>query len=81
MTSLSWTEIFLGMIIQLGPVWISLVVLFVISMRYKDRWADKCDVFYLTYEFMFAVDLNPKLTEPLINLCSQVRFIQTGYAG
>ena len=35
MTSLSWTEIFLGMIIQLGPVWISLVVLFVISMRYK----------------------------------------------
>lgn len=45
------------------------------------RNIDKCDVFYLTYEFMFAVDLNPKLTEPLINLCSQVRFIQTGYAG
>ena len=35
MNSLSWTEIFLGMIIQLGPVWISLMVLFVISMRYK----------------------------------------------
>jgi peptide/nickel transport system permease protein len=28
-------EIFLGMLTQLGPVWISLAVLFVISMRYK----------------------------------------------
>ena len=46
-------------------------------------WADvdKCDVFYLTYEFMFAVDLNPKLTEPLIDLCKEMNFIQTGYAG
>ena len=35
MTSLSWMEIFLGMLTQLGPVWISLAVLFVISMRYK----------------------------------------------
>ena len=45
------------------------------------RDADKCDVFYLTYEFMFAVDLNPELTEPLIDLCKQMDFIQTGYAG
>ncbi len=35
MNSLSWTGIFLGKLIQLGPVWISLVVLFVISMRDK----------------------------------------------
>jgi len=42
---------------------------------------DKCDVFYLTYEFMFAVDLNPEFAEPLINLCKQMQFIQTGYAG
>ena len=30
---------------------------------------------------MFAVDLNPELTEPLIDLCKQMDFIQTGYAG
>jgi phosphoglycerate dehydrogenase-like enzyme len=40
-----------------------------------------CDVFFLTYEFMFAAEANPRLEEPLLNLCKQMDFIQTGYAG
>ena len=42
---------------------------------------EKCDVFFLTYEFMFAADLNLAIAEPLIELCEQMNFIQTGYAG
>ena len=42
---------------------------------------EKCDVFFLTYEFMFAADLNPAIAKPLIKLCEQMNFIQTGYAG
>ena len=40
-----------------------------------------CDVFFLTYEFMFAAALDDSLTDPLINLCQQMQFIQIGYAG
>ena len=46
-------------------------------------WQDikNCDVFFLTYEFMFAAEANQELIEPLLNLCKQMDFIQTGYAG
>ena len=30
---------------------------------------------------MFAADLNPAIAKPLIELCEQMDFIQTGYAG
>ena len=35
MEALSWIEIFLGILTQLGPVWISLLALFVVSMLYR----------------------------------------------
>ncbi|MEK9978478.1 MAG: ABC transporter permease, partial [Paracoccaceae bacterium] len=37
MDALSWGAIFGRMFMQLMPVWISLVVLFVFSMRYKRK--------------------------------------------
>ena len=41
----------------------------------------ECNIFFLTYEFMFAAELNPAIETPLLKLCEQMDFIQTGYAG
>ena len=37
MEELSWSSIIARMFIQLGPVWISLIVLFTISITYKRK--------------------------------------------
>ncbi len=41
----------------------------------------KCDAFFLSYQFLFAIRDNNKLFQPLLKLCKRMKFIQTGYAG
>lgn len=39
------------------------------------------DAFFLTYEFMFAVQANPALIPSLLEVCKKTKFVQTGLAG
>ena len=41
----------------------------------------ECDVFFLSYQFLFAIRDNDELFKPLLNLTKRMKFIQTGYAG